>query len=140
MVSTAATTPEAALVWFAGVMGCRSCEAKDLVETTREASVEVIIDQAEDLRRRLIEQEALVRAEADLHGVPTSRAEAALTSTRAAAHALETISSAVGAELEQQRWVARHVARFALRLIESAHEQLQSTGARLEYPPGTRGR
>jgi hypothetical protein len=136
VVSAAATTPEASPVSFAGIMGCRSSEATALVETTREASVAVIIDQAEDLRRRLIEQEALVRAEADLHGVPAARVEASLTSTRAAAHALETISGAVGGELEQQRWVARHVARFAVRLIESALEQLQSRGA-ARVPTGT---
>ena len=53
------------------------------------------------------------------------RGEAALTSTRAAAHVLETISTAVAGELEQQQWVASHVVRFAARLIDSAQEQLQ---------------
>lgn len=85
----------------------------------------MVIDQAEDLRRRLLEQEILVRAEADVEGLAPSRVEAALTSTRAAAHVLETISTAVAGELEQQQWVASHVVRFAARLIDSAQEQLQ---------------
>ncbi|MCW4600228.1 hypothetical protein ON003_00325 [Janibacter hoylei] len=99
----------------------------------------VILDQAEDLRRRLLEQETLLRAEADLQGVVPSRVEAALTSTRAAAHALETISSALPGELDQQRWIARHVARFASRLIDAAQEQLQSGATRAsDGPPSLR--
>ena len=95
----------------------------------RAGALSVVIDQAEDLRRRLLEQETLVRAEADVDGVPPARVEAALTSSRAAAHVLGTISTAVEIELEQQRWVAGQVARFAGRLIDAAQHQLQAPAA-----------
>lgn len=124
MVS-AALTPSAAAP---GVMACRAVEARALVDSARTGTSAVVIDQAEDLRRRLLEQETLVRAEADVDGVAPSRVEAALTSTRAAAHVLETISTAV---VGDQQWVACHVVRFAARLIDSAQEQLQP-------PPGSR--
>lgn len=122
MVNVAITASSAAPV---GVMGSRVVEAQALAESARAGAPAVVIDQAEDLRRRLLEQEILVRAEADVEGLAPSRVEAALTSTRAAAHVLETISTAAAGELEQQQWVASHVVRFAARLIDSAQEQLQ---------------
>ena len=112
-----------------GVMACRSTELRVLAEVARSGALMVVIDQAEDLRRRLLEQETLVRAEADVDGVPPARVEAALTSSRAAAHVLGTISTAVEIELEQQRWVAGQVARFAGRLIDAAQHQLQAPAA-----------
>lgn len=114
-------TPPAAPI---GVMGCRVTEVRALAVTARTGAPAVVIDQAEDLRRRLLEQEILVRAEADVEGVAPARVEAALAATRAAAHVLETISTAVVGELEQQRWAASHVVRFAGRLIDSAQEQV----------------
>lgn len=110
-------------------MACRSTELGVLAEVARAGALSVVIDQAEDLRRRLLEQETLVRAEADVDGVPPARVEAALTSSRAAAHVLGTISTAVEIELEQQRWVAGQVARFAGRLIDAAQHQLQAPAA-----------
>lgn len=130
-----ATTPPAAP---AGVMGCRSREIRALAETARRGTSSVIIDQAEDLRRRLLEQETLVRAEADLEGVSAVRVEAALTSTRAAAHVLETISTSVAGELEQQRWVASQVVRFAGRLIDSAQAQLHAADMGRAVAPSPR--
>ena len=112
-----------------GVMACRSTELRVLAEVARSGALTVVIDQAEDLRRRLLEQETLVRAEADVDGVPPARVEAALTSTRAAAHVLATISRAREIELDQQRWVAGQVARFAGRLIDAAQHQLQAPAA-----------
>jgi len=110
-------------------MACRSRELQALAEVAQSGALTVVIDQAEDLRRRLLEQETLVRAEADMDGVPPARVEAALTSTRAAAHVLATISRAREIELDQQRWVAGQVARFAGRLIDAAQHQLRPPAA-----------
>lgn len=105
-------------------MGCRVRDVRALALAVCEAAPEVVIDQAEDLRRRLLEQELMLRYEADLSGVPVNRVEAALASTRAAAHVLETISAALSIEMERQDWIATQVVRFATRLIETAAAQL----------------
>lgn len=107
-----------------GVMGCRVRDVRALALAVCEAAPEVVIDQAEDLRRRLLEQELMLRYEADLSGVPVNRVEAALASTRAAAHVLEAISAALSIEMERQDWIATQVVRFATRLIETAAAQL----------------
>lgn len=127
MVSVAPAIQPSDLVH--GVMGRRVRDVRALALVVREAAPEVVIDQAEDLRRRLLEQELSLRHEAGVSSVPGNRVEAALASTRAAAHVLETISEALSIEIERQDWIATQVVRFATRLIETAAAQLVTVDA-----------
>ncbi len=82
----------------------------------------VLIDRAEDLRRRLLEEDATLRWVARRAGVSWPSVESALVSIRAAAHVLDTISSALAEETDQN--AAGPVIQMAARFMMSAEQMM----------------
>lgn len=123
-----------------GALAERVTDVRALAAAVRHERAGVVVDQADDLRRHLIEQEHQVRVEAMTAGVPATRIEAAVTSTRAASHVLETLAGALSSELEDRSGAAE-VVRFASRFLESAQSMLLPsptvTGCGGRAGPGT---